>query len=130
MVSQEFKANLSEKLLNYIQKVEHETERQAHFEYVDDFGSPSVQFAFRKDPEYLWIAAKTGISFDDPRIERSMAHEITHGLLVYGLGFYALEAKEAASEEDYEHLNLLSFIDDIVVNRIIQQSGFAATALR
>lgn len=122
---QEFKTKITQKLIRYIEKIELETGRKMKFEYIDDFGSPGTQFAFRKDPEYLCIAAKTGILLDDPRIERSIAHEITHCLLIYGRGYYALDPKENSSDEDILHLGLLSFIDDIVVNKIIQENGFA-----
>ena len=124
MTSQEFKASLSEKLLTYIDKIERETGRQTRFEYVDDFGSPGVQFAFRKDPNYLCIALKSGISLADPRIERSIAHEITHCFLIYGLGYYALDANDNSSDEDILHLSLLSFIDDIIVNKTLQEHSF------
>ncbi len=124
MLNQEFKARLSPKLLVYIDKIERETGRKTHFEYIDDFGSPGAQFAFRKDPTYLWIAAKSGISFDDPRIERSFAHEITHCFLIYSLGYYGLDAIDNSSDEDILQMSLLGFIDDIVVNKIIQDNGF------
>ncbi len=124
MLNEEFKARLSPKLLAYIEKIEFETGRQAQFEYVDDFGSPGMQFGFRKDPTYLCIAAKSGISLNDPRIERSFAHEMTHCYLIYGRGYYGLDAIDGSSDEDFLHLNLLSFIDDIVVNKIIEENSF------
>jgi hypothetical protein len=124
MEIRDFKANLSAKLLVYIKFVEDETGRQTRFEYVNDFGHPGVQFAFRKDPTHLVVAAKSGILLDDPRVERAIAHEITHALLIYGLGYYALDVNERSTDEDISYLNLLSFIDDIAVNKVIQAHDF------
>jgi len=75
---------------------------------------------------YLCIALKSGILSDDPRIERSIAHEIAHGFLIYGPGYYALDPIDNASDENSLHLSLLSFIDDIIVNKIIQENGFSS----
>lgn len=112
------------KLLKYIEHVEHQTKRRTRFEYVDGFNLSGHSFGFRLDPHSLCIGVIRGNNLDDLRAERSIAHEITHGLLIYGLGYYALTAKETASDEDIQHLSLLSFIDDIVVNKIIQEQGF------
>lgn len=114
------------KLLKYMEYVENQTERQVQLEYVDKFNFSGTSFAYRLDPHFLCIGVVRGNRLDDARAERSIAHEITHCLLIYGMGYYALSAKEIASDEDTRHLSLLSFIDDIVVNKTIQEQGFPA----
>ena len=114
------------KLLKYIEYVECQTKRQVKLEYVDGFNLSGTSFGFRLDPHYLCVGVLSGNNLQDYKAERSIAHEITHGLLIYGLGYYALTAKECASDEDIQYLSLLSIIDDIVVNKIIQEHGFPA----
>lgn len=118
------KSVFTPKLLKYIEYVERQTKRQVKLEYVDGFNLSGTSFGFRLDPDYVCVGVLSGNNLQDLRAERSIAHEITHGLLIYGLGYYALTAKESASDEDIQYLSLLSFIDDIIVNKIIQEHGF------
>lgn len=120
------KSVLTPKLLKYIEYVERKTKRKVKLEYVDGFNLPGTSFAFRLDSHYVCVGVLSGTNLQDLRAERSIAHEITHGLLVYGLGYYTLTAKESASDEEIQYLSLLSFIDDIVVNKTIQEHGFPA----
>jgi hypothetical protein len=78
------KDSLSEKLLKYIEKVEHETKRQVKLEYLDsnEFGLPGNSFAHKVDSIFVYVGIASGTKIDDLRSEKSIAREITHGLLI------------------------------------------------
>jgi hypothetical protein len=122
-MDESFRASFSDKLLKYMAVVELATKRQIKFESVSDVGLPGAPAGFRVDPVYLCVGIVSQTS-DTTRFERTIAHEITHGLLIYGLGYCFLTGKDSAPDDIFPHLSLLSFIDDIVVNKMIESHGF------
>ncbi len=120
-------SNFSSKLLAYIDKVESATRRQIKIEFVNpnDFGTYGESFGHRIDPTFLYVGIEQGTKTDDLRAERSIAHEITHGLLNYGLGYCTLNMKQTATDDEWRQLCALSVVDDIVVNKFIQDEGFS-----
>ena len=61
----------------------------------------------------------------EEEIEYSIAHEITHGLLIYKEGYcQAVFQRPASNNERHAVSLLLTMVDDIVVNKIISDNGF------
>ena len=109
-MDESFRASFSDKLLKYMAVVELATKRQIKFESVSDVGLPGAPAGFRVDPVYLCVGIVSQTS-DTTRFERTIAHEITHGLLIYGLGYCFLTGKDSAPDDIFPHLSLLSFFD-------------------
>jgi len=115
----------STKLSKYLSKVEVETGRKVEFRFVTDLGTPGMTAAFGLHPSSILISLKEGTDWGNPEHEHSIAHEATHGYLLYKLGYSYIREKRKPAENERGHVRLLfTMIDDIVVNRIIQQEGF------
>ena len=115
----------SAKLSKYLSKVEVETGRRIELRFVTDLGLSGMTAAFSLHPSSIIISLKEGTDWGNPEHEHSIAHEATHGYLVYKLGYSYLRTKCKPAENEMNHVRLLfTMIDDIVVNRIIQKEGF------
>lgn len=58
-------------------------------------------------------------------IERSIAHEATHGYIIYKLGFCRVKFDHDVSDGYKRDVHLvLTMIEDLVVNKIISENGF------
>lgn len=116
----------SAKLSKYLRKVEIETGHKVEFRSAADLGAgPGMTFGFKLDPSCILIIHKEGTDLGDPKHENSIAHEATHGYLVYKLGYSTLRTKRKPTRNEAGHVNLLfTMIDDIVVNKIIHEEGF------
>lgn len=59
-------------------------------------------------------------------IEELIAHEATHGLLIHGMGFCRNVLEDSASDSAREQTSILfSMIQDIRVNKILQEEGYS-----
>jgi len=116
----------STKLSKYLRKVVIETGREIKFRFVADPGGlPGIIAGFKLHPSYILIQLEKGTDWGSPENEHTIAHEATHGYLIYKLGYSYPKAKRKLTENEIEHGNLLwMMIDDIVVDRIIQKEGF------
>jgi len=113
------------KLSEYLKKVEIETGRSIKFRSAADLGAPGMTFGITPDPSCILIICKEGTDLGDPKHEHSIAHEATHGYLVYKLGYSTFRTKRKPTKNETNYVNILfSMIDDIVVNKIIQEEGF------
>jgi hypothetical protein len=114
---------LTEKLRGYANKIIKETGRQILIHTTIDIGISGMAAYFVEHPTHIFI----GISSDMPieLLEQGLAHEFTHGLLAYGRGYCRVRSRDQAGEADKQSLTLLvSMIEDIVVNKIVQSEGF------
>jgi len=58
-------------------------------------------------------------------LEESLAHEAGHGLLTYGRGYTHLEINQEIDDEAVFSLSVIAtMLDDVPVNRLIQDHGF------
>jgi hypothetical protein len=88
-----------------------------------------MSFAFAPHPAHIVVAVTQGTDLRNPKHENSIAHEATHGYLLYKLGYSQVGLKHNAKGNEIRHVNLLlTMIDDIVVNKIIQEDGFSPFA--
>jgi hypothetical protein len=117
---------LSEKLATYLNNIQKETGREVKFKNADGVGMPGMVAVFREHPYCIDVLIAADSQLTEAELEHSIAHEATHGLLVYGRGYYTPFLKHALSTTEKRSLDLLfTMIDDIVVNRIIDEAGFS-----
>jgi hypothetical protein len=64
----------------------------------------------------------------DLSIEIALAHELTHALQIYSLGYPVVDAPDDVLLEDVQKAaDIMDFIDDIAVDALIQRRGFEPT---
>lgn len=114
---------LSEKIKAYIEKIEKETGRSVLIEIVQDVGLRGMKAEFELDPEYIRVKIVQNI--DMKKFEQSIAHEITHGFLAYKKKYCQLDyVQESNAIEGMSISIIVTMIEDIVVNKIIQEKNF------
>jgi hypothetical protein len=115
---------LSIKLQAYIAEVEKETGRQALIQTVKNVGLSGMMARFSEHPTYIFIEVVQTIRHGE-QIEHSIAHEATHGLLAYAKGYCQLKPKHTLATLESDSIGILAtMIEDIVVNKIIQENDF------
>ena len=115
---------LSDKLQVYIAKVEKETGRQTLIKTVQNVGLTGMTARFSEHPTHIFIEVVQALQQDE-QIEQSIAHEATHGLLAYAKGYCQIKPKHTLATLESDSINILAtMIEDIVVNKIIQENGF------
>lgn len=112
----------SRHLREYLGRIQEQTGREVviredHHRLTAD--SPG---SFLPHPEYLLVLVRAGWRGDGPELERLIAHEATHGLLIYGRGYSSL--KLTGHDSGGLVRLVVTMVDDIVVNRLIQEGGF------
>ena len=116
---------ISDKVNQYFEKVKKETNRKIRVIIVDNFLVAGMVAAFSPDPSFIKIGVLKNIINDSNNLENSLAHEVTHGLLLYGYGYSTLKPITQLNETQNKSLGLIgTMIDDIVVNKLIQDEGF------
>jgi len=118
--------DLYDKLILYLKKVEEETSKPIKILESNDLGLKGMLSAFRYHPDQIIIITKEGVKRSEPDLARSIAHEATHGYLIFKLGYCRPVFKENASKNHMKNAHLIfTMMDDIVVNKIIQENGFS-----
>jgi hypothetical protein len=90
-----------------------------------DLGLTGARAAFNYHPHYTVVV----LNSSEPRLsedmERSVAHEATHGYILHKLGYCRAAFSDKTSEDVKKKANVLfSLVEDLAVNRIIQENGF------
>lgn len=117
--------NISEKLTKYIDQVEQQTGRKILMETREDLGLSGMSAAFSNHPTHIKILFTKSSLNDSSRFEHSCAHEITHGLLIYGRKYFSPQTAKNITKEEKNLIGLIcTAIGDIVVNKLIQHEGF------
>lgn len=116
---------LSKKLVNYLDHIEKETNRRIEIEEIKPSHLFGMKSAFLHSPDHIHILVAKGSDLKDPEMEQSVAHEATHGLLVYRDGFQVGFYKGEASPRDRRMVALsMTMVTDINVNKLISKAGF------
>lgn len=117
---------LSEKLQTYIAKIEKETGRQVLIQSMaTNIGISGMSAYISDHPTHILILLESDIK-ENEQLERSIAHEVTHGLLRYAKEYCILMPTYSLTKLELDTLNILTtMIEDIVVNKIIQENGFS-----
>lgn len=115
----------SEKLIKYLKKIEMETGRRIDIQEMPSSDLFKMKSAFVHHPKYIQIIIASGSKPDDPEIEQSIAHEATHGLLVYKMKYCLGFFKNSPTDKEKKLVTLVfTMISDIIVNKLIQIEGF------
>ena len=118
---------LSEQLRNYIDRVQKETERPVLIQEVTDLGLPGMSACIKQHPTSILVEVAPGIP--PAELEQTVAHEITHGLLRYKLGYREIDFSHPIEQRDRRRINMLaSMVEDLVVSKIMQDEGFPSFA--
>lgn len=116
---------ISEKLQSYLLKVEGETGRKIKINPVLNVGLQGMAAQFRLHPTLILIEIVQAPQYGK-QIEQSIAHEATHGLLAYAKGYCQITPMRKLTPNEVISINLVgTMIEDIVVNKIIQENGFS-----
>jgi hypothetical protein len=119
----------SQKLKSYLQLIEKEAGRPVNMEAVPHVGLQGMNFAFRTHPSVIQIHIVLPYNGTVEDFEHSIAHEATHGLLVYGKSYIAGSPIRTLTPSEASSLStMVTMIDDVAVNTMIKQHGFAAYA--
>ncbi len=115
----------SQKLTEYLNKIELITGREIKFFESPDLGINGITAAYNYHSNYIQIT----LNMENPRStddrERSVAHEATHGYLMHKLKFCRPIFHENVDDNYKRDVHLLfTMLEDIVVNKIIQYNGF------
>jgi hypothetical protein len=115
----------SKKLVKYLRKIEKETGRQINIQEMPSSELYKMKSAFVHHPIYIRILIASGSNPTDPEIEQSIAHEATHGLIVYKMKYCVGFFKRPPNDKEKKLVTLvLTMISDIIVNKLIQKEGF------
>lgn len=121
----DLKEKFSQKLSEYLKKIETETGRHIKFLESHDLGIKGINAAYRYHPDYILIILNPETLRPPEDTERSIAHEATHGYLMHKLGFCRPVFSEGADENYERDVQLIfTMLEDLVVNKIIQNNGF------
>ena len=124
-------SKLSEKLKEYIKKVEEETGRPALIKSVQDVGLNGMSAMFVLDPKYIRVEIVEKLFYnskgeiDQEGIECVIAHEVIHGFLAYKKKYYQFDIVGRRNKLEDNSIRLIcSMIEDLVVNKIMRENNF------
>ncbi len=116
----------SSKLKNYLKKIEIETGREVKVLESPHLGLKGMWAAFRYHPNFIVVIIQSNIEKTNDDLERSIAHEATHGYILFKKEYCRPDFTFAAEDNDKKDIQLLfTMVDDIVVNKIIFEYGFS-----
>jgi len=128
-------SELSEKLNEYIKKVKEETGHPVLIKGVQDVGLDGMSSEFKLDPKYILVKIVEDDYYDPNDIKKEkidqegiecvIAHEATHGLLIYKKKYCRVEFSRRCNKLEKESVSLIySMIIDAVANKIIHKNNF------
>jgi len=124
-------SKLSEKLKEYIKRIEEETGRPALIKSVQDVGLNGMNAVFKLDPKYIHVEIieekyyDSKGEIDQEGIECVIAHEVTHGLLAYKKKYYQLDIVHKCNKLENDSIDLInSIVEDCVVYKIMHENNF------
>ena len=110
-------------LSDYMRKVEEETGRRVCVTH-SKVAMLSRQ-TWQPNKTYILVILDPAANITDSDFVEGVAHEITHGKLIYGRSYPAYITLDEASESERKTISLLiSLLADVVVNKTIQDEGF------
>jgi hypothetical protein len=118
----------SHRLLSYIQEVESATKRVVDIApYPDATSNDNIGASIELGPDVstIMIRFRPLRPISDPITEKSVAHELTHALMVYGQGYQIPCApKEVSTYSVQIAAEIVDMVDDVIVNALIHRRGF------
>lgn len=115
----------STKLTDYLKKIETETGKEVKILESPYLGLKGMWAGFRYHPDYIIVIIRSDVNKTNETLERSVAHEATHGYILFKKKYCKGEFPESTGENDRKDIQLIfTMVDDIVVNKIISENGF------
>lgn len=115
----------SEKLQTYLESIKSKTGREIRIDLASNVGLQGMNFAFVLDQTSILVRVVLPFQGSVAQFEQSIAHEATHGFLLYGLGYSILTPNQKLNATESFSLSIIgTMIDDVVVNNLLQQRGF------
>ncbi len=115
----------SVKLRDYLKKIETETGKEVKILESPYLGLKGMWAGFRYHPDYIIVIIRSDIQKTNETLERSIAHETTHGYILFKNQYCRGEFPESTSDSDKRDIQMIfTMVDDIVVNKIITENGF------
>ena len=115
----------SVKLKDYLKKVETETGKEVKILESPYLGLKGMWAGFRYHPDYIIVIIRADIQKTDETLERSIAHEATHGYILFKKKYCMGDFPESTSVSDKRDIQMIfTMVDDIVVNKILTENGF------
>ena len=119
------KFQFSNKLTDYLEKIETETGKEVKILESPYLGIKGMWAGFRYHPDYIIVIIRSDIQKTNETLERSIAHEATHGYILFKERYCRGEFPESIEDSDKRDIQLIfTMVDDIVVNKIITANGF------
>ena len=116
---------LSTKLENYLEKIKKETGKEIKILESPHLGLKGMWAGYRYHPDFIIIIIRSGIEKSNKALERSIAHEATHGYILFKKKYCRAEFRQKTSVNEKKDVQMIfTMIDDIVVNKIIIENGF------
>ncbi|MGZ7043512.1 MAG: hypothetical protein ACXVHM_02880 [Methanobacterium sp.] len=116
---------LSSKLKNYLDKIEKETDKEIKILESPHLGLKGMWAGYRYHPHFIIIIIRSGVQKTNEALERSIAHEATHGYILFKNKYCRAEFIQDISANEKKDIQMIfTMVDDIVVNEIIQENGF------
>lgn len=116
---------VSPRLEKYLRVIEEETGLPVKILQSPDLGITGARAAFNYHPDYTVVVLNSSEPRLNADLERSVAHEATHGYILHKLGYCRAVFTEKTSDDIKRKANVLfSMVEDLAVNRIIQENGF------
>lgn len=115
----------SDKLNMFLGRIQEETGREIVFQENNNLGIKGITAAYQYDPQKLIIILNPEYPRAREDMERSIAHEATHGYILYKLGFCRSKYDEGVPSDYKRDVQIVfTIVEDIVVNKIIADNGF------
>ncbi len=116
---------LTLKIQEFIRKIEDEISHKISIVSVSKLPVGNSTAAISMSPDSVVIFLNSSKTMSTRELEHTIAHEVTHALLVYKRKYTNPEPKKGLSNEEIAGVSILkSMVDDIVIDTIIQKEGF------
>lgn len=118
--------DFSPELNRYLEKIQAETGREITFQENTNLGIKGITAAYQYHPQKLIIILNPEYHRAKEDVERSIAHEATHGYILYKMGFCRSKYGEGVPSDYKRDVQIIfTIVEDLVVNKIIADHGFA-----
>jgi hypothetical protein len=118
---------LSEKIQSFFSYVQSESGRSISLQQTASVGLQGMNFAFEDHPTNIIIRFVLPFKGSIDQFEQSLAHEAGHGLMTHGRDYIHLEPNQKLDNVTAFSLSVIgTMIDDVPVNKVIQDHGFRA----
>ncbi|MGB9938001.1 MAG: hypothetical protein ACPK7O_09810 [Methanobacterium sp.] len=115
----------STKLTDYLNKIEKETGKEVKILESPYLGLKGMWAGYRYHPDFIIVIIRSGIEKTNETLERSIAHESTHGYILFKNKYCRADFDEYTSDSEKRDVQMIfTMVDDIVVNKIISENGF------